>query len=217
MDDLTSIIVSFIVGVIITIFTITYTLKESDRWRVNQCIESIATEINFNKTKFILIKRDLEETKKQWIDSKTISKQFFNWNDEILITEQGKKFVPFKFDAFNYYKNSGIPWIVGIGLYYRLTELYGASKEFNYDVAESQNKIQQYYDNQKFDLIELEFKKLDEVFEKFVRAFTTFANCLCNDLEYVDFVKIVKANLKDWHLHGSSHPDILFSDTRYYK
>jgi hypothetical protein len=77
MDDFLEIIVSFIVGVLITIFTITYTLKEGDRWRINQCIESVGTEININKTKYILFKKAFDEAKIQWKNEKTLDKKLF--------------------------------------------------------------------------------------------------------------------------------------------
>jgi hypothetical protein len=217
MDDYITIIVSFIIGVLSTIFTIKFTLKENDRWSMNQCLEAIATEINYNKTKFILLKKGLETTSHKWMNCKTLSKELYKWNEEILVTEQGKLFIPFKFDAFNFYKSSIFPWLFGIVFDYRLSELYGASKEFSYNVAQSHKNIRQFNENQQFDLIESELKNLDTSFEKYIKAFTKFANCLCYDLEYIDLAKIEKVKFKDWHLLGSSHPAILFSNKRFYK
>jgi len=217
MDDLIQIFISVLVGVAITIFTIKYTLMEGDRWRINQCIESVGTEINNNKSKFILFNEDFEKGKLQWNAEKIFDKKMFKWNLEISITEQGAEFGPFKFDAFNYYKNSGIPCLVGIGLDYRLTELYSAFKNYNYTISQSQKKINQLYTEKQFDQIDIELKKIEAVSNDFVQAFTKFANCFCTKLEYVKYVRFGKIKFWNWHLYRTADLNIVFSDRDYYK
>ena len=217
MDDFLQIFISFIVGVVITIITINYTLREGDRWRINQCIKSVGTEINYNKSKFVLFNKDFEKAKSKWNTEKKIDNKLFKWNHEISLTECGAEFGPFKYDAFYYYKSSGIPCLVGIGLDYRLTELYSAFKKYSYTVGQFQKKIHQSDNEGKLDQIDIEFKKIENASNDFIFAFTKFANCFCTKLEYVKYVRFGKIKFWNWHLFRIADLGIVFSDRDYYK
>jgi hypothetical protein len=124
---------------------------------------------------------------------------------------------PFKFDAFNYYKSSGIPCLVGWGFDYRLTELYGAFKEYSYNVGQSQEKIRQYSDEKKDNQIEIELKNIENASEKFVNAFKKFTSCFCHELEHVKYVKFGKIKFWNWYLSRIANLEIVFSDRDYYQ
>jgi hypothetical protein len=200
--DWPDIFIGFLVGILSSILVVRYTLKESDRWRVNQCLELLSEEINWNKNKFRLLKETLYTAHTQWHENRTINSELFTWNDEILITEQGPVFRPFKLDAFNFYKNSDIPSFFGISLDYRLTQLYGAEIKFSYDLSQSYLIIKNASKTRDFNKLDLEFTHIAEIFEEYNRSFMRFSNTIARNPEEICLYGVKKAGIIEWHLTG---------------
>ena len=146
-------------GIIVALFTIRFTLKENDRWRINKCIEYLGNEINWNRNKFVLYKENIESLKPVSLDKNVLS-GIYKWVDEISAVDKGPVYSVFKFDAFNYYQSSDIPTYVGIGFDYMLKEFYSASKRFCFNISFISNRIAEFYTSGNLDPISNEFDRI---------------------------------------------------------
>jgi hypothetical protein len=211
MDEIINTLLGFVIGVLVTLITIPFTLNENIRDNVNRCITTIGEEISWNRTTVVQYKKHIDELRKSWTSKKNLG-NFRTWYYSITVGNNGPIYTTLKFDAFNYYKNSDVPSIVGIAFDYMLTEFYSKCKQFCYNLECIQNRIIEYNAIGKYDLVEKDWENMNIEFNNFDNAFRKYSCCFSPELEKMRYVGIKKINLIDWYIFGKRDIDIIFKD-----
>jgi len=211
MDDVINILIGILSGAVLTLFMMPYTLNESVRDSVNRCIMTIGEEISWNLNTVILYKKHIDELQKSWINNKEIG-NFRTWYYSITVGNNGPIFTTLKFDAFNFYKNSDVPSIVGIASDYVLTEFYSECKRFCFNLECIQNRMVEHNAKGNYDLVENEWENLNIEFYNFSNAFRKYACCLSPEIKNIKYMGIKKANFIEWYFYRNRDMKIFFID-----
>lgn len=211
MIDIISILIAFVSGVVITLFTLPYTINENIRRNVNQCVSNVGEEIRWNRNTVVVYKKHIQKIRNHWKVNREID-NFREWFFSIGVGNSGLFYTALKFDAFNYYKNSNVPSEVGIAFDYILTEFYGKCKEYCFNLDRIQNKIVEYNAICEYELVEKEWEKIDKEFEAFSKAFIKFSNTPSGDLKHIKYCGIKKMSWFEWHILKIKETGIIFKD-----
>lgn len=166
--DISIAIIGIIIGIITAIFTVYYTHKEEERLKFNESIESLISEIEYNRNKLPKFPIRLNDVKKTWIETKKI--EWINDN-EISVGYRGYLHNFFKFDSYNNFMSLGLNAHLEHDLDYSLKMFYHNCKQFCADTQTIEEEIRRTNSlgeiSVRWARIELEYQNIQTKFDEF--------------------------------------------------
>jgi hypothetical protein len=184
-------LMGIISGLISSFLIVSYIYNENERKRLNQFIDVLFKEIDFNRGKLPKYFTYFSEVRNQWQQNNTL--KWINHN-EVSIGFGQFFYNYFKFDVYNLYTINGMNLYFDSGLDYHLKHFYYGCMAFCANTQAIENQLRKFSGASAgtdillgFEEIEKEFNNVTSLFENY--PFFSIAN---NEKSQINWI--------DWHL-----------------